>query len=227
MADSSFNGRQLPNNYIYISHLRGELSRLNPGTVIKNGGSPVKDTEEAITEPYFIIPTYPDSIADSLGSTFQQTNALGRSAPVWTYSNSGPRSVQFSFKFHRDMMDEYNVGVSNYIPKDGEDYVDGLIHALQAIAVPKYNLSNKLVEPPLVAVRISEDIFVKGIVTNGVTVNYEKPLLMPNGRYAVANVQFTVSEIDPYGSTTVFQNGSFRGMVKTMKAGFNMETNGN
>ena len=223
MPDSNFLGRTLPNNYIYISHLRGELSRLNPGAVVKNEGKILKQTAEAITEPYFIIPTYPDSIADSLGSTFAQTNALGRSAPVWTYSNSGPRSVQFSFKLHRDMMDEFNVGVSNYTPEEGEDYVDGLIHALQAIAVPKYNLQNKLVEPPLVAVRISDDIFVKGIVTNGVTVNYEKPLLYPNGRYAVANVQFTVSEIDPYGSTTVFKNGSFRGMVKTMKAGFNME----
>lgn len=82
MPDGEFLGRKLPDNYIYISHLRGELSRLNPGTVIKNGGDPVKEVAEPITEPYFIIPTYPDSIADSLGSTFQQTNALGRSAPV-------------------------------------------------------------------------------------------------------------------------------------------------
>jgi len=200
----------LPNNYIYISHLKGEISTWKDS----NG-----DTHnDVIEDPYFIIPTYPDSIADSLESRFDSTNALSRSAPVYTYSNSGPRTVQFSFKLHRDMMDQFNEGVSNYKLGEGEDYVEGLIRCLQSIAVPKYNLSNKLVEPPLVAVRISNDIFIKGIVTNGVTVNYEKPLLYPDGRYAVMTVSFTVSEVDPYDSTTVFQNGSFRGIAAAMKA---------
>ena len=31
---------------------------------------------------YIILPTYPTTIADSMGSTFNQTNALSRSAPV-------------------------------------------------------------------------------------------------------------------------------------------------
>lgn len=204
--------RNLPNNYIYISHLKGEIS----GHYDSSGDNVIED-------PYFILPTYPDSIADSLNSTFNETNALSRSAPVYTYSNSGPRTVQFSFKFHRDMMDEFNQGVSNYKLGEGEDYVEGLVHCLQAIAVPKYNLQNKLVEPPLVAIRISNDIFIKGIVSGGVTVNYEKPLLYPDGRYAVMSVQFTVSEIDPYDSTTIFKNGSFRGVTKTMKKGFHLE----
>ena len=209
----------LPNNYIYISHLKGEISTW------KDANGDIHN--EIIEEPYFIIPTYPDSIADSLDSRFDSTNALSRSAPVYTYSNSGPRTVQFSFKFHRDMMDQFNEGVSNYKLGEGEDYVEGLIRCLQAIAVPKYNLSNKLVEPPLVAIRISNDIFIKGVVTNGVTVNYEKPLLYPDGRYAVISVSFTVSEVDPYDSTTVFQNGSFRGIAAAMKAnrGFKIDNN--
>lgn len=194
---------KLPDNYVYISHLKGILP----------------DGED----PYFIIPTHPDSIADSLNSTFTETNALSRSAPVYTYSHSGPRSVQFAFTLHRDMMDEFNEGVSNYTPADGEDYVDGLVRCLQAIAVPKYNLNNKLVEPPLVAVRISNDIFIRGIVTGGVTVNYEKPLLYPDGRYAKINVQFNVSEVDPYDASSIFKNGSFRGMTKTLVEGMGGE----
>jgi hypothetical protein len=199
--------RDLPDNYIYISHLVGEIGA--DGTVI--------------TEPYFILPTDPDSIADSLGSTFQENSALSRSAPVYTYSHSGPRDVQFAFKLHRDMMDEFNKSVSNYHLGEGEDYVDALIKVLQSIAVPKYNLQNKLVEPPLVAVRIGNQLFVKGIVNGGVTVNYEKPLLYPDKKYAVANVQFKVSEIDPYDASTIFKNGSFRGVTKTMKKGFRLE----
>ena len=204
--------RNLPNNYIYISHLKGEIS----GHYDDSGDNVIED-------PYFIIPTYPDTINDSLKSTFQETNALSRSAPVYTYSNSGPRDVQFTFKLHRDMMDEFNQGVSNYKLGEGEDYVEGLVHCLQAIAVPKYNLQNKLVEPPLVAVRISNDIFIKGIVNGGVAVNYEKPLLYPDGRYAVMVVSFTVSEVDPYDSTSIFQNGSFRGVTISMKKGFHLE----
>lgn len=210
MAGSSI--RKLPQNYIYISHLKGEIS----GHHDASGNNIIED-------PYFIIPTYPDSIADSLNSTFQETNALSRSAPVYTYSNSGPREVQFSFKLHRDMMDEFNEGVSNYKLGEGEDYVEGLVHCLQAIAVPKYNLENKLVEPPLVAIRISNDIFIKGIVSGGVTVNYEKPLLQPDGRYGVMSVQFRVYEVDPFDSTTIFKNGSFRGVTRAMKKGFHLE----
>ena len=89
-----------------------------------------------------------------MGSTFGETTALGRSAPVYTYGRSGPRTVQIEIKLHRDMMDDVNYGVSNVDLQNGEDYIDSLIRALQAIAVPKYNASNKAVEPPLVALRL-------------------------------------------------------------------------
>ena len=34
-------------------------------------------------EKFCVIPEYPDSISDSMSSTFAQTNALSRSAPVF------------------------------------------------------------------------------------------------------------------------------------------------
>ena len=70
-------------------------------------------------------------------------------APVYTFSNAGPRTVQIDIALHRDIMDDINVGVSNSLLAVGEDYIDNLINALRAIAVPRYNLSNKAVEPPL------------------------------------------------------------------------------
>ena len=188
---------QLPDCYIYISHL-GE------------------DGE------YLILPNYPDTINDNMSSTFSQTNALSRSAPVFTYSYSGPRSVQVSFRIHRDMMDDINIGASNIELEDGEDYVDALINRLQAIAVPKYNLGNKSVEPPLVAVRLGQSLFVKGIVTGGIAVTYNKPI-MSNNKYALVDIAFTVYEVDPYDSTSVAKNGGFRGLTRTMRHGFGME----
>ena len=102
--------------------------------------------------------------------------------------------------------------------KDGDDMAEAFIHALQAIAVPKYNLSNKAVEPPLIGIRLGREIFIKGIVSGGITVTYGKPILV-NEKYAIIKISFTVSEVDPYDSSTVFKNGSFRGLTATLRKG--------
>jgi len=187
----------LPENYIYISHLDEEYQ-------------------------FWRLPSCPETISDSMGSNFGQTTALGRSAPVFTYSNSGPREVQIEIKLHRDMMDDINYGVSNANLAKGEDYIDSLVRALQSIAVPKYNLSNKAVEPPLVAMRLSNEVFVKGIVNAPIAITYKLPILR-NGKYAEISMSLKITEVDPYDATTVFKNGSFRGVIKTLKKGMNIE----
>ena len=151
-------------------------------------------------------------------SNFTATTALGRSAPVYTFSNAGPRDVRIEIKMHRDMMDDANAGISNVRLQNGEDYIESLIHALQAIAVPKYNLTNKAVEPALVAVRIGKQIFIKGVLTSGIGITYEKPILA-NDKYAQVSLSITISEVDPYDATTVYKNGSFRGEVRTLREG--------
>ena len=107
---------------------------------------------------------------------------------------------------------------TNVAVKDGEDKAESFIHALQAIAVPKYNLANKAVEPPLVAIRLGREVFIKGIVSGGVTVTYGKPILS-NEKYAIVEISFTVSEVDPYDASTVYKNGSFRGLTATLRSG--------
>ena len=186
--------RILPDCYIYISHL--DLP------------------EEA---KYWQLPGYPENVTDQMNSSFMENSALGRSAPVFTFSNSGPRTINISLTFHRDMFDEMP---SNVIPRIGEDKAESFIHAIQAIAVPKYNLSNKAIEPPLVAIRLGKEVFIKGIVSGGVTVKYGKPILVDE-KYAIIEISFTVSEVDPYDATTVFKNGSFRGLTATLRAGMN------
>lgn len=183
-------------NYIYISHLGDGLK-------------------------FWRLPTSPVSISDRMGSNFQPTNALGRTAPVYTYSNSGPRSVQIDLDLHRDMMDDVNMGWSNSELGYGEDYVDNLIRALQSIAVPKYNLTNKLVEPPLCAIRLSNQVFIKGVITGEIGLTYSLPLL-PNGKYAQVKLALSIAEIDPYDATTVYENGSFRGVVNSLKEGLHL-----
>jgi hypothetical protein len=190
MPDNSISGRVLPDCYLYISHLDEDFK-------------------------YWQLPGYPEEVSDQMNSTFTENTALGRSAPVYTFSNAGPRTVNISLNFHRDMFEDMP---SNVTPLDGEDKAESFIHALQSIAVPKYNLSNKAIEPPLVALRLGREVFIKGIVSGGINVTFGKPIMV-NEKYATIKINFTISEVDPYDATTVFQNGSFRGLTATLRQG--------
>lgn len=171
------------------------------------------------TDEFVLIPTYPDSIQDRMQSRFSETNALSRSAPVFSYSNSGPRTVQISLNLHRDMMEAINYNSSNMIIEDlDDDYVDTLIKKLQSIALPKYTATSKSVIPPMIAVRFGNEIFIKGVVNDAIAVTYEKPIL-ENNKYAQVTISFTVSEIDPYDAESVQEQGSFRGLTRSFKNG--------
>lgn len=187
----------LPDNYIYISHLDEDFQ-------------------------YWRLPVTPDTISDSMTVTWSPQNALGRSAPVYTYNNSGPRTVGIKLAFRRDMLDDVNEGISNVNPLVGDDYTDTLIRALQSIAVPKYNLTDKAIEPAMVALRLGQTVFIKGIVTGSVDVTYSLPILA-DGKYAGIEIGFNIYETEPYDSEILFQKGSFRGLVKTMKKGMGIE----
>ena len=179
---------QLIDNYIYIYHL----------------------------DQFVILPSWPDSIADSLGSTFAQNTPLSRSAPIFSFSNSGPRQMQISLKLHRDMMQMVNYNKSNMNVEVGDDYIDTIIKNLQACALPNYKAASKMVDPPLVAIRFGNDIFIKGIINGGVTVTYNLPIL-DNNKYGQVEIGFQIYEIDPYNAEEVAQSGSFRGLNKTLE----------
>ena len=169
------------------------------------------------TDKFIIIPEYPESITDNMGSSFNQTTALSRSAPVFTYANSGPRAVNFNLELHRDMVNDLNITAGNTNLKSNvvsqtDDYVDILIKELQSIALPRYNVNNRAVIPPRVAVRFGNELFISGVVTSTITCTYGKPILS-NGKYAKVSIGFTVSEYDPYDATLVSQLGSFRGIT--------------
>lgn len=175
------------------------------------------------TDEYFILPQYPEALQDQLESSFSSQNSLSRTAPVYSYNNSGPRTVQVSLKLHRDMMKSFNVEGARIrynaaggligTTIDTDDYVDLLIKKLQAIALPRYKATEKLVSPPMVAVRFGETVFIKGVVASGgVSVAYGLPLLS-NNKYAEVSISFTVSEIQPYDADSVGQLGSLRGIT--------------
>lgn len=162
------------------------------------------------------LPTYADSITDVMSVNFVSSTPLARSSPIYSYANSGPRQLSFTFNLHRDMMQQINYGVSNLDTTMNDDYVDYLINSLQACAVPEYSSTDKMVDPPMVAVRLGNDIFIKGVVLGNVSVTYELPILT-TGKYASAKVSFVVAEVDPYSADTIQVAGSFRGLSTSLE----------
>lgn len=178
------------------------------------------------TGDFIVIPTFADSITDSIQANFASSTPMSRSAPIYSYENSGPRTLQVEFDLHRDLMKEINYQTSNVTPKAGDDYVDWMIKAVQAAALPSYKDSQKMVDPPVVALKMGNDIFIKGVVTGAVGVTYQLPIIPgidkdgnPDssiGRYASVRLGFGISEIDPYQASDVIKMGSYRGIPKTL-----------
>lgn len=172
------------------------------------------------TDTLIILPTYPSSIQDSMGTTYNQTTPLSRTAPIYSYASSGPRTLQINLSLHREMVSEVNYKNSKINIEMGDDYVDTLIKQLQAIALPEYSTRDKMVNPPIIAVRFGDDIFCKGVVSGGVTHTYGLPIITDKNnqnKYALVDISFQVSEIEPYDATTVMQAGSFRGLDTTLE----------
>lgn len=170
-------------------------------------------------DQFIVIPTFPDSLNDQVSVSYNSSTPMARSAPVYSYSHSGPRSLQINLDLHRDMMHQINYQVSNATIATGDDYVDTLVKLVQAAALPAYGASEKMVDPPMVAVRFGNDIFIKGVITGSVGVTYQSPILA-NEKYAHVSVSFNVEEVDPYDAQTVLAAGSFRGIDTSLERTF-------
>ena len=168
------------------------------------------------TNQFVIIPSYPDSITDSLSASFSSETPMLRTSPIFSYTKSGPRSMNVSITLFRDMMSQINTGKSNLTLEIGDDYVDTIIKQLQAIALPRYASANKMVDPPLVAVRFGNEIFIKGIVSGGVTTSFQKPIIKGD-KYEQVTITFEIQEVAPYDALSVQQNGLMRGLNTTLE----------
>lgn len=160
-------------------------------------------------QEFIVLPSFIDSVQENFQINWSTTNILGRSAPIYSFQNAGPRTLQVTFTLHRDMMWQINHGVSTAQLALGDDYVDTLIKDLQACVLPDYDSTSKAVNPPVIAMRIGNDIFIKGIITGNLGYTWMYPIL-ENGKYSNLSISFTISEIDPYDARLVRRVGSYR-----------------
>lgn len=167
-------------------------------------------------QQFIVIPTYPESLTDTLSVEFASSTPMSRSAPIYSYSKSGPRQMTIKLDLHRDLMTQVNKDVSNIPVSPGDDYVDTLIKKIQAIALPVYGATEKMVDPPIIACRFGNDIFIRGVVEGSVGVDYDLPIISGN-KYAHVGVSFTIVEVDPYSAPQVMTSGSFRGFDPSLE----------
>lgn len=167
-------------------------------------------------QQFIVIPTYPESLTDTLSVEFASSTPMSRSAPIYSYSKSGPRQMTIKLDLHRDLMTQVNKDVSNIPVSPGDDYVDTLIKQIQAIALPVYGATEKMVDPPIIACRFGNDIFIRGVVEGSVGVDYDLPIISGN-KYAHVGVSFTIVEVDPYSAPQVMTSGSFRGFDASLE----------
>lgn len=155
------------------------------------------------TNTTIIIPVDPETLQDAQGASFASSTPLSRSAPIFSYQNSGPRSVQVGFTLHRDLCREFNPGE--------EDAVDQLITNLDQMVLPDYESSGKIVNPPVVSLKIRDEIFIKGIVRNA-SHSFSLPIIKYEDgfKYAVVSVQFSIEEVTPYSASILPNVGQFR-----------------
>lgn len=174
------------------------------------------------TDTLIALPLFPESIQDSMVTTYTPSNPMSRSAPIYSYSYSGPRSLTIELPLHRDMMNSVNIDNSSLFSAkidelSSDDYVDIMINQLQSAALPKYASAEKMIDPPLVAIRFGNSIFCKGVVEGGVSTTHSGPILA-NNKYALVTVSFTINEVDPYDAQTVALEGGFRGIRTTLES---------
>lgn len=186
---------QMIDNYLYLYHVSNKSGQ--DGTLI-------------------VLPSFADSVTDTMSVNYASETPLARSAPIYSYQSSGPRVVQVAFQFHRDMMKQINFKVSNASVTLSEDYVDLIVKYVQAMALPNYSTATKMVNPPIVAMRLGNDIFIKGVISGSVGITYNYPVLK-DGKYASVSIAFAIAEVDPYDAKTVMKTGSFRGLSTSLE----------
>ena len=160
-------------------------------------------------QEFIVLPSFVDSVQENFQINWATQNILGRSAPIYSFQNAGPRTLQVTFVLHRDMMWQINKNVSNAKLTLNDDYIDVFLKDLQACVLPDYDGSSKAVNPPIIAMRIGNDIFIKGIITGTLGYTWMYPIL-ENGKYSHLQISFSVSEIDPYDARLVRKVGSYR-----------------
>lgn len=130
------------------------------------------------------FPVYPKELSDGSSANFEEMGEMLYQYEPWkVYKSSGPREMNFTFEFHRDMWTgDHRDGAAN-----------SLVRGCQANCFPRYNGS--LVNVATVTLYINGENYITGVMTD-CKVEWSGPIGL-DGFYLKCNLSFSITEISP------------------------------
>ena len=121
-----------------------------------------------------VFPCFPESYSDSHTASFTQQTPMGRSEPFQIYQNSGPRTVNVSFRMDREMTHTTDIG--------------DIVGIVQSACYP---LGNEATIVPRVTLVIGDNCRITGIIPS-VSTNWSDTII--EDKYMIVTLDFSVVE---------------------------------
>lgn len=150
-------------------------------------------------DKFFNLPTTPNELPNTYATKFTVEEVMNRTAPKASFSGSGPRTLNINLSIHSQLFALDNPE-SPSITKD-------LIKALIACSYPGFNFETSEIVPPMVLMKFGEAASIRGVINSGINVTFSEPWLK-DGTLAMANINFTVTEIDQFSAEYISKFGA-------------------
>ena len=121
-----------------------------------------------------VFPCYPESYSDSHSANFTPQTPMGRSEPFQIYQNSGPRTVNVSFRMDREMTHTTDIG--------------SLVGLVQSACYP---LGDEATIVPRVTLVLGANCSITGVIPS-VSTNWSDTII--ENKYMVVTLDFSVME---------------------------------
>jgi LysM repeat protein len=121
-----------------------------------------------------IFPCFPETYSDTHSANFTQQTPMGRSEPFQIYQNSGPRTVNVSFRMDREMTHTTDIG--------------DIVGIVQSACYP---LGNEATIVPRVTLVIGNNCSITGVIPS-VSTNWSDTII--EDLYMVVTLDFSVVE---------------------------------
>lgn len=193
---------------------RDNLSLYKYDTIgIKRDNSILQAVEVIIGNTLIYMPCWPESVQDGAQAEYDQPPVLGRSSPYVIYTRTGERSIDFTFKLHREMLDSSVAVLTEDIIKNPDkvatrsNEIEQIIRLVESAVYPNYDGTVAAVRTQ---VKIGNTLYISGVMTSQSS-NWYGPI-GPDHKYNQCDISFTVLEVtdNPKSHNDIKQIGGWR-----------------
>ena len=193
---------------------RDKLSLYDYQTIgTQRDNSILQAVEVTIGNTLIYMPCWPEQVSDGVSAEYETPTVMGRSAPYVIYSYTGERSIEFTFKLHREMLDTPVALLTESIIKNPDQVatrageIDRIVRIIESAVYPNYDNTIAAVRTQ---VKIGNTLFISGVMTSQST-NWYGPIGSDH-KYKQCDVTFTVLEVtnNPKSQSQIAQIGGWR-----------------